>query len=329
MARAQLISPLDDGRVRCEACQWRCVLGQGEMGVCRVRQGTGAGIELLNDALISGATVAPIEDQRLWHFFPDTTALAIGSWGYSLPRDQEHGPYATVPADERARRRLDPGRVARFALDRLCRGVVWAYGEPAVAHEYVLQVLQLSRASSRYTALVSSGFMTLDALDAYGPYLHGLLLELRAFDDDAYERLAGVRAWRGILAVAEHAQRRWGCHVEVVTRLYPGVNDDPQQLVALIDWLRDALGAAVPWHVLPGDASSDAATSVQRARQLALAGGLHFVYGPAADQATRCPRCNSLAITRDGNQTRLVGVAEGACSTCGAALNIRRSIFQR
>jgi pyruvate formate lyase activating enzyme len=334
MPYAQLVSTLPDGRLRCEACQWRCVReiadaedGAAALGLCQVRRWTESGIELLNDSLISGATVGPVEDQRLYHFFPDTLALALGSWGYAFPADQKRGSYARIPDGEQARRRLDPARIARFALERLCRGVIWAYGEPAVAHEYVLQVLQLSRSSSRYTALLSTCFMTIEALDAYGPYLHGLLLDLRAFDDAAYERLTGVRDWRGILDVARQAKERHGCHIEVLTRLHPGVNDTPAQLLPLIGWLRESLGAATPWHLLPGDAGAEAAASVGRARRLAFENGLAFVYGPEPNQQTRCPACGAVVIERQGGQTRLLAVDAGRCAACQTDLNLRLSIF--
>src|ERR671935_2008 len=92
---------------------------------------------------------------------------------------------------------LAPERAAAVALERLCRGVVWNYSDPSVSVEYVTEVLQFSRASSRYTALVTSGYSTIAALDRYGHYLDGISLELRAFDDAAYKRLAGIDHWRG------------------------------------------------------------------------------------------------------------------------------------
>lgn len=329
MALAELVTPLADGRFRCDACQWRCELGAGEPGRCQVRQGAEDGIVLLNQSLISGAAVQPVEEQRLYHFFPDTLALAIGGWGYSFPVDQSHGPYARIPADARAHRQLDPSRVASFALERLCRGVIWSFSEPAVAHEYVLHVLQLSKAASRYTALVTSGYFTPEALDSYGPYLHGMLLNLRAFDAAAYRRLAGIPDWEGILDVALRAQQRWGCHLEVLTRLYPGVNDAPAHLEALAGWIHETLGPATPWHLLPGDAGAEAAASTSRARRLAREAGLQFVYGPEPGQATHCPQCDAVAVERQGGTVRLSGVADGRCAACGTDLNLRLSIFKR
>ncbi|HEY3232076.1 MAG TPA: radical SAM protein [Roseiflexaceae bacterium] len=329
MRLTELVESTADGRYRCDVCQWRCTLAPGEVGRCQVRAGDAAGIAVLNDGLISAATVGPIEDHRLWHMLPGTPVLSIGGWGYAFPADQQRGQYANIPDDENKRRRLAPDRAANFALEQLCRGVVWAYSDPSVSEEYVKELLQLCRASSRYTALVTSGYLTIAALDQLGHYLDAINLELRAFDDGAYTRLAGVEDWRGILDVATQARDRWGCHIEVTTRLHPNVNDSAEQVQALAGWVRDALGSNTPWHVLPGDAGAAAAATVARARRLAHEAGLHFVYGPEPGQNTNCPSCGALVIERGTNGVRVVGLDGGSCAECGTNLGIRTSIFKR
>jgi pyruvate formate lyase activating enzyme len=329
MQHSSLATLFDNGVARCDACQWRCTLAAGEVGRCAVRHGDGEGVVPDNFGILSGAAVGPVEDHRLWHFFPDSLAFSIGSWGSSFPADQGRSPYALLPEDESKRRHLDADRAATFALERLCRGVVWAYGEPAVSFDYVYDILRLSRASSRYTAIVTSGYLTQEALDLFGPYLDGVGLELRAFDDASYARLTGVSEWRGILDIARRARERWNCHMEVTTRLHHGVNTSPDELRALIGWVREALGAHTPWHVLPGDAGSESAAAVARARRIAHEEGLQFVYGPEPGQPTRCPQCGLEAITRDGGVTRLDGVRDGKCSNCGTALGLSSSIFKK
>ncbi|NCC33743.1 MAG: radical SAM protein, partial [Chloroflexia bacterium] len=176
----------------CQACQWRCTLAPGETGRCQMRIGVEGGIAMLNHERIAGAALGPIEDYRLWHFFPDTMTLALGGWGYATLVDQERGLYATFPEDPAQQRRLDPERAANVALERLCRGVIWAFGEPAVNFEYVRNLLQLCRATSRYTALITTGAFTIEALDALGHYLDGMSLDLRGFSDESYARLGGL-----------------------------------------------------------------------------------------------------------------------------------------
>ncbi len=329
MRLTTLAEQLGGGARRCDVCQWRCVLGPGETGRCLARINEAEGIVALNDGLVSGASIGPVEDFRLWHLLPGTPVLAIGSWGYAFPADQQRGPYARVPEDAAQRRRLEPERAATFALERLCRGVVWTYSDPSVAHEYALDLLRLARAASRFTAIVTTGYHSLAALDQIGHYLDGMSLEVRAFDDAGYARLAGVAAWRGILEVAARARARWGCHIEVTTRLHPGVNDGQESLAALAGWIRETLGPDTPWHVLPGDAGAAAAAAAARARRLAHEAGLRFVYGADPHQSTICPRCGAVVIARGADGVRTSGLADGGCAACGEHLHIRTSIFKR
>lgn len=325
---ATLAQPLAEGSFQCLACQWRCTLAPGEVGRCQMRVGSANGIELLNHGMISGAAIGPIEDHRLWHFFPDTTALAIGGWGYALPVDQQRGQYGVLPTDPAKQRRLDPQRAADFALERLCRGVVWAFGEPAVNFEYLLALLQLSRAASRYTAIVTSGMLSNEALSELGPYLHGISLDLRGFSDNAYQRLGGISNWRQILRFAEEAQQRWQCHIEVTTRIHHGVNDHPDELREMVNWIKTTLGESTPWHVLPGNAGSETAAATMRARRIGHESGLQFIYGPEPNQPTRCPACQATLISRQNRVSRKVGLDGNRCTSCGYAANLYLSIFK-
>jgi pyruvate formate lyase activating enzyme len=326
---AELVAPAAADATTCLACQWRCTLRPDEFGRCQVRVGVPGGVALLNHGLISGASIGPVEDHRLWHFLPDSIALAIGGWGYATVADQGRAPYAKIPDDPAKQRKLDADKAATFALERLCRGVVWAFGEPAVNHEYVRGLLQLSRASSRYTALVTTGAMTVEALDQLGHYLDGLSLDLRGFSESSYARLGGLPHWQEVLAVAERARTRWKCHLEVTTRIHAGVNDGVDELRSLIGWVKQALGEQTPWHVLPGDAGSETAAATTRARRLGHEGGLQYVYGPEANQQTRCPNCHHTLITRTNGVARLVGLSGPNCANCGHDTKIHLSIFKQ
>jgi pyruvate formate lyase activating enzyme len=326
---ADLTAPDAEGVPVCGACQWRCALPPGATGRCLVRSGVAEGIALNNHGLIAGATIGPIEDHRLWHFFPDSLALAIGGWGYAATADQGRGPYGSIPEDPAKRRKLEADRAANFALERLCRGVVWAFGEPAVNHEYVRGLLQLSRASSRYTAIVTTGAMTLEAFDQIGHYLDGMSLDLRGFSEASYARLSGLPDWQGVLAVAERARQHWKCHLEVTTRVHHGVNDSTEELRGLVSWIKESLGSHTPWHVLPGDAGSEATASAMRARRLGHEQGLQYVYGAEPHQPTRCSACHNILITRNNGVTRLVGLNGTACAACGQESRLQLSIFKQ
>jgi pyruvate formate lyase activating enzyme len=90
------------------------------------------------------------------------------------------------------------------------------------------------------------------------------------------------------------------------------------------------LGAEVPLHFsafhpdhkMQGTPATPVATLI-RARELALAQGLHYVYTGnvhhLAGDATHCPQCNTTLIARDWyalKQYRLT--QDGHCPQCGA-----------
>lgn len=318
-----------DGRWHCGVCQWGCQLAPGETGRCQMRTAQDDGIAVLNDGAISAASVTGIEDHRLWHLLPGSTVLSLGGWGYAFPADQARGPYAHLPEDPAKVRLLPAERAAQFALDRLCRGVVWAFNDPSVTHEYMSDLLRLARANSRYTALVTSGYLTPAALGQIGHYLDAISLDLRGFDDAAYARLAGVEHWRGILEVVATARSRWNCHVEVTTRMHHGVNDSPESVAQMAQWIATTLGRDTPWHILPGDAGAEAAAAVVRARRAGNEAGLRFLYSADLHQDTTCPKCGTTVIERNDQQVRVVGLEEGGCTRCGEDLHIRTSIFKR
>lgn len=327
MQFTRLVDTFDDGRRHCRTCQWYCTLAEGEVGRCQMRINGPDGLLALHHGMISGAQIGPIEEFRLWHVLPGTNVLAIGSFGYAFPTEQQRGHFAQIPEDPNKRRRLEPDKAAAFALDRLCRGVVWAYGDPSVSHEYVLDLLRVSRASSRYTGLVTSGFLTQEALDELGIYLDAINLELRAVEDQAHQRLTGTTNWRGILEVIQHAHQRWDIHIEITTRLHPGVNDSIEHIQSMAHWINQTLGSLTPWHILPGDAGSAASATVNRARRLAREIGLQFVYGPEPNQNTFCPQCGALLIERTNGVGRLSNYDQG-CLSCGMPLGFRTSIFK-
>ncbi len=215
---------------RCDVCSWCCTLAPGDAGRCRVRRHHGDTIACETDGLVSAALIGPIEDHRLWHFFPDTHAFSVGSFGTPLVA-QPATPYTVAPPG--GARELAPERVADFAQQRLCRDVVWAYNDPAVTLEWTLDGLKLARAGSRFTALVSSGFFSakrswrlVPTSTAYG---------LTCWDGRIGPNLelGGLRNWQSNLEGAAWLRTHWNTHIEVYVPLYAGINDAEREIEGL------------------------------------------------------------------------------------------------
>jgi pyruvate formate lyase activating enzyme len=216
-----------------------------------------------------------------------------------------------------------------------CAGIAWTYNEPSVWFEYTLDSARLAREKGLYTVYVTNGYLTPEALDMIAPYLDVWRVDVKGFNDDMYRRLTRVRHWRSILDVTKRARQKWGMHVEVVTNIIPGMNDDEKQLKKIAGWIRDELGDLVPWHVtrfypayrlkhlLPTPLSS-----LERAYEIGRQMGLKFVYvgnvpGHESEN-TFCHVCGKMVVRRNGYDARITGLDDrGRCRFCGADLNFR------
>jgi len=332
MHEALLYEKLPDSRVRCNVCQWRCAIGPGKFGVCRVRRNDGGVLNILNYAQVSSVAVDPIEKKPLFHFFPGSTALSLGTWGCNFHcKHCQNWQISCIekPAEMTDEsQRIPPDGAVRLAKQRNCSGITWTYNEPSIWFEYTLDSAKLAKKEGLYTGYVTNGYLTPDALDTIGPYLDAWRVDIKGFSDALYRDLAKI------------PQQQWGMHVEVITNVIPTMNDDDEQLRGIATWMRDELGELTPWHVtrfyphhnlrhLP----PTPVATLEKAYDIGKKAGLRFVYlgnvpGHGAEN-TVCYSCNKVVIQRFGYDVNVIGVAGSKCKFCGAELNIKAAGWSR
>ncbi len=329
-----LYEKLSGGRVRCHICQWRCAINPGKMGVCRMRINRDGVLYIMNYGEVSSVAADPIEKKPLFHFFPGTNAFSLGGWGCNFHcQDCQNWEIACVDIPKGSRY-LSPERAVELAREQGCAGIAWTYNEPTVWFEYTLDSARLAKENGLYTAYVTNGYLTPEALDAIGPWLDAWRVDVKGFNDSFYRRLARVSGWRGVLDVARRASEKWNMHVEVVSNIIPTMNDDEEQLEGIAGWIRDDLGELTPWHVtrfhpmrnlnhLPPTPVS----TLEKAYRIGKEAGLKFVYlGNVLGheyENTVCYSCGKVNVRRIGYQTTVVGLDGSRCKFCGAELNFR------
>ena len=339
MREAMLYEKLPGGSVRCQLCQFRCRLIPGKRGVCRARVNRDGTLETLVYGLVSSAGADPIEKKPLFHFYPGTRVFSLGGWGCNFRcLHCQNDSIAYANADGREARSGDVMSAddsVRLAGRHGCQGISWTYNEPTIWFEFTYDSARAAKAKGLYTVYVTNGFMTPEALDTIGPYLDAWRVDVKGASKDFYRRLARVSDPAGILEVAVRAKQRWGMHVEVVTNVIPGWNDDDEQLESIARWMLKELGELTPWHVTAFHPSAQMmnvpatpVSTLERAAAIGAREGLKFVYlgnvpGHPAEN-THCYSCGHTNIQRRGYSVRLAEVTtEGRCSHCGADLNIR------
>jgi len=334
---AILYEKLTDGRVRCNVCQWRCVINPGKLGLCRMRVNRDGSLYTMNYAEVSSVAADPIEKKPLFHFFPGTNALSLGTWGCNFHcQDCQNWEISCVDIPGTSQQ-LSPQNEIELARKYNCAGIAWTYNEPTIWFEYTLDSAKLAKENGLYTVYVTNGYITPEALDTIGPYLDAWRVDVKGFSDGFYRKLAKISHWRGILDMAQRAKEKWDMHVEVVTNIIPTMNDDQEQLSGIATWVRDNLGELTPWHVtrfypmhnlnyLP----STPVSSLERAYQIGKEAGLKFVYlGNVSGheyENTVCYSCGRLNVRRIGYNTQVVGLDGSKCQFCGSELNFRTGL---
>jgi len=337
MHEALLYEKLPDARVRCHTCQWRCRIGPEKFGVCGMYQNKDGTLFNLNYARVSSVAADPIEKKPLFHFFPGTLCLSLGTLGCNFHcRHCQNWEISTADSNSLLQdcREIQPQASIELARKYDCQGVSWTYNEPAIWFEYTLDSAKLAKQHNLYTVYVTNGYATPEALDTIGPYLDAWRVDIKGFSDDFYKKLAKVHRWREILEVTKRAKNKWHMHIEVITNIIPTMNDDTQQLEDIANWIRNELGELTPWHVtrfyphyhmmhLPATPLE----TIERAYEIGRSAGLKFVYAGNVpghqSESTMCYACGKLNVQRFGYQTEVAGLDGSKCRFCGAELNFR------
>jgi len=119
---------------------------------------------------------------------------------------------------------------------------------------------------------------------------------------------------------------------EITTLLIPGENDSDGELDQMTLWIVENLGPDVPlhftafhpdWKML--DKPHTPPATLTRARRIALANGLHYVYTgnvhDAEGGSTYCPHCGTRVIERDWYELGARQLTDtGACKGCGTQI---------
>lgn len=314
-------------RVHCFLCAHHCRIEPGELGLCGVRKNIDGVLYTLVYGCPVSTAVDPIEKKPLFHFLPGSLSYSVATVGcnfrclFCQNADISQMPHDTGRIIGRP---LSPEALVAAALDADCRSISFTYTEPTIFYEYARDCARLATPAGLKNVFVTNGYMTAEALRDIDGDLHAANVDLKAFNDDFYRRMAGAR----LKPVLDSIKRMWyaGVWVEVTTLLIPGHNDSPDELRRLAAFLV-SVSADIPWHVsrfYPTyrllDAAPTSLASVERALDIGVEEGLHYVYGgniPGhASESTACPRCGETVLERQGFSLRRHAARDGRCPRC-------------
>jgi pyruvate formate lyase activating enzyme len=322
--------PLEDDWVRCGLCPRMCAVPPGERGYCEVRENRGGTYYTLTYGNPCSINVDPIEKKPFYHFLPTTSAFSVATAGCNLDcRFCQNWQISQARPEELYNYRLTPAELVEAAVRSGSPSIAYTYSEPTIFYEYMLATAKIARERGLRNVCHSNGYINEAPLRELCRYLDAADIDLKGFTEEYYRDMAG-----GTLAPVLRTLRilrEEGVHLEITTLVVPGRNDDPAVISAMCGWIHDNLGPDTPLHFsrfhpqhrlrnLP----PTPVETLEAAREIALESGLRYVFignvpGHEAN-STYCPGCGNRVIYRIGYSVDPGGLADGACSRCGAPI---------
>lgn len=313
--------------IECTLCPTRCVLENYQRGDCRVRINVEGRLKTLVYGKPCAVHVDPMEKKPLFHFMPGTPIFSVATAGCNLHcKYCQNWGISQTPPEDTDNQDLDPEKTVAEALRTGTRSIAYTYSEPIVFFEYTVDTARLAREKGLKNVLVTAGYIEEIPVRELCEVIDAANVDLKAITEDFYREVCGGRlepVQRTLTVMQE-----MGVWLEVTNLIVPTLNDTPEAIKALIDWMLQALGPDVPLHFSRFQPMYKLAnlppTSVETltaAREAALSAGVHFPYvgnvpGHEGNN-TYCPSCGVLLVGRFGFLVTEYNIRDGLCGECG------------
>lgn len=317
----------NEGTVRCLLCPHLCLIRPGKRGNCGVRENRNGEVQLVTAGVISGYAVDPIEKKPLYHFYPGSSILSVGSYGCNMRCDFCQNYHISQTSNPEGSRLLEPEElVSRAASLPGNLGIAYTYNEPVIWYEYVASTARLASSGGLKNVMVSNGYIMPEPLKEMTGFIDAFNIDLKSFNNDFYRHFTGATLNPVLEAIKIIAAS--GRHLEITTLILPGLNDSVEEMKREAQWIAENAGPGVPLHLsryFPMYRRSDPATPPETIIKLKSVAEeyLDFVYtgnmgGADGGSDTYCPSCRGKVISRSGYNIRVSGLTdEGDCSKCG------------
>jgi pyruvate formate lyase activating enzyme len=333
MKEALFYERVDQAKVRCGLCRFRCLITCGQRGICGVRENRNGVLYSLVYGKAVAEQVDPIEKKPLFHFLPGSRSFSVATVGcnfrcrhcqnYGISQVAHQGGAITG-------RDLSPEEIVAKALAAGCASISYTYTEPTIFFEYAYDTAVLAHRAGIRNVFVTNGYITPEALSFMRPYLDAANIDLKGFTDGFYRDV--VKADLSEVLDSIRWYKRLGIWIELTTLVIPGYNDSDEELTAIAGFIADEIGVGTPWHVSRfhptyhlTDRSGTPVATLRRARQIGRAAGLRYVYegnvpGEGGEN-TYCPACREPLIARCGFSVEEASAIDGKCPSCGFLLD--------
>jgi len=345
-----LYTRLQEGKVKCHVCQRGCIINDQQVGFCLSRKNVEGQLKSLLEGRITGIQVDPIEKKPLYHYKPGSFVATIGSYGCNF-RCRQCLNYPTTwgaspTIKQFSNSAISPLEIAQEIVKAGYTGLAFSYNEPTIWADFASEIArEFKVAGGQFTVFVTNGSWTQNTIDLLTQpiaeddnrqLIDAANIDIKGFSEETYTKQG---AYLGIIPeMAVYAQKK-GIFLELTTLLIPTINDDPEEIKHLTEWIVKDLGPDTPWHLSQFDPQLapteefrqlpfTSRESLERTAQIGKEAGLAHIYiwsshGDCNQSDTFCPNCHNVVIKRNGWQVEAIKInPKNHCQFCHYRLNV-------
>lgn len=330
LQEARWWEPEANGKVHCYLCPRHCHIGEGQAGFCFIRANQKGKLYSLGYSHPAALQIDPIEKKPLNHFLPGTRVFSLGTAGCNMGCFFcQNWDISKSRSDQVRSTHIAPEDIVRLAIRYNCPSIAFTYNEPTIWGEYVVDICRVAKEYGVKTVMVSNGYITREAFHDIYDHIDAANIDLKAFTENFYGRVT-LTHLEPVLETLQWLRNETNVWFELTNLIIPTLNDDPAETRALSEWVLEHLGPDVPLHFTAfhpdfklQDKQRTPPETLHRARKVALAAGLHYVYEGnilSGGAHTYCPACKTLLIRRSWHDVEENHLHNGACPKCGLGI---------
>ena len=323
---AMYYNKLGKGNVQCLLCFRRCIITPGRRGFCKNRHNHEGTLYSIVYGRPSAVQVDPVEKEPQYHFMPGTKILCIGTAGCNFTCKHCHNWHLSQHSIEEIRHYdLSPADAVGHALRLGIPTISFTYNDPIVFYEYVYDIARLAKENNLNIIWHSNGSMEKAPLEALLKYTDAVTIDLKGFSKKAYDN--SQAELEPVLETLKTIKAR-GVWLEIVNLIIPTINDNPEEIKQMCEWIRDNLGKDVPLHFsrfYPSyklrNLPATPIRTIEEAFDIAKESGLEYVsIGNVPGHkynSTFCPSCDKRIIHRSHFNVHSINIKDAKCAFCG------------
>ncbi|HOO84443.1 MAG TPA: AmmeMemoRadiSam system radical SAM enzyme [Prolixibacteraceae bacterium] len=327
MYEASYYNKLENKAVQCTLCPRNCIIEEGKFGNCNARRNRNGILSSEVFSKIAAIDTDPIEKKPLFHFYPGSQILSVGTTGcnFHCVFCQNHAISQCNNRSPVIIKTISPSELITIASKTQKNiGIAFTYNEPVINFEYVIECSRLAKMNQLKTVMVSNGYINPDPLEMLLNFIDAFNIDLKGFSDTFYKKYT-KGTLKPVLETIQQIKAK-GKHIELTMLVLPTINDDEKQFEAMCKWISKKIGPNTVLHLsryFPRYELNQYPTPAELLFSLfdIAKNYLNHVYiGNMATEIyanSYCPSCGALLIERTYSYINKKGIDDlGNCLKC-------------